>query len=344
MTDHAPASTPPADIRQRALIPPDRVRDNMAPLIEEGIITSADASLVVWYATLLRSENITVTDAAKRIGYSASTLSRLLQGNYGGDYTKVIEAVRQYRHLASERAKMASDEFVETSVWERVRSTCDLALLNGMPAVIMGPSQIGKTTALLEYKRRSEYNVVYVRMPAAPSHSAAVYAIAEAFGLSSKMRVSELLPKILRIADARTLLIIDEVHQVAISAGRSALRIMETIRQIRDESDCGLVICGTRAVDHELINSPALKGWLEQFVERCIRRLELPNDLPEADILATVAAYGMPAPDPDAARLIRTMRMNRLTKLIGLARKLASKNDDHVTWDHFRAAYRLVNN
>ena len=86
-----------------------------------------------------------------------------------------------------------------------------------------------------------------------------------------------------------------------------------------------------------------LEGVLEQFVERAIINLELPARIPDADIRKVVAAYGLPPPDAEAMKLLRTLRMNRLCKLSLLAAALAKKYKTSPTWEHFKAAFGAVN-
>ena len=320
----------------------DTVQRNLASLLEEGTISSDDRAQVLWLIGEMRQEGLSLADAGKRIGYDASTVSKVLGGAYKGSWSNVIESIRKYRHLVAERAKMASATFVETSIWERIRQTCDLALIHQMPAMIIGPSQIGKTRALLEYRRRSQYVVRYVRMPAAPGFRCALEAIADACGVTTRIPLGNLRRRIANALDERSLLMVDELHQLAISSGTgSAMKIVEYIRELHDDSGCGLVVCGTRALEHDLIQGP-LKGWLEQFAERCIKRLELPNDLPWNDLMLVAETYDLPEPPGPVADLIRHMRMNRYVKLLALAGNLARKRDEALTWEHVTTAHTLI--
>ncbi|MGN0857293.1 MAG: AAA family ATPase [Candidatus Spyradenecus sp.] len=321
----------------------DTVLRALNPLVEEGTLSSDDRAQLLWLIGEMRQSSLSLAEAGKRIGYDASTVSKVLGGTYKGSWSNVLESVRKYRHLQAERAKMVSAEFVETSIWERIRQTCDLALIHQMPAMIIGPSQLGKTRALLEYRRRSQFVVRYVRMPAAPGFRGAIEAIADACGVTTRITTEQLRRRIANALDERTLLVIDELHQLAISSGtHSAMKIMEYIRELHDVTQCGLVVCGTRALEHDLIQGP-LKGWLEQFVERCIKRLDLPNDLPWSDILLVARAYGLDEPSEAIAETLRHLRMNRLVKVLALAGNLARKRDQPLAWEHFTTAYALVN-
>lgn len=320
----------------------DAVAANMDRLVESGTITEDDKATVMWLFSHARNGSLSLADVGRLIGYSSTTVSRLFSGRYEGSYADVVGKVRNYRKLADERARLVGDEYVETSIWHAIRATCDLALIHQMPAIITGVSQIGKTWALQEYARRSDYTVRYVRMPAAPGFRGAIEAIADACSVTTRCTTEQLRRRISRALDNKSLLIVDELHQLAISAGKnSAMKIMEYIREVMDVSGCGLVVCGTRALEHDLINGE-LKGWLEQFRERCIKRLDFPERLPDDDILLFAAAHNLPEPDAETFALLRTMRTNRICKLLVLAGNLARRRNQELAWSHFNAAYAAV--
>ena len=321
----------------------DTLSADMDRLVEEGVITPADKNLVMWFFGEVKGRALSMGDAGKAIGYDASTVSRILRGRYEGNWGNVLKSIRRYKHLQDERGRMVRADFVETSIWQLIRATCDLALVHQMPSIIMGVSQIGKTASLLEYQRRSEYTVRYVRMPAAAGFRSAMEAVADACFITTRCTGEQLRRRVAGGLDERSLLIVDELHQLAISTGKTtAIKVMEWLRELHDISGCGLVVCGTRAVEGDLINGE-LRAWLDQFAQRCIRRLVLPDRLPDADIAAFGAAFGLPAPGTDILDLLRTLRANRLVKTLQLASNLAQRKAAPLTWDTFLAAHNTVN-
>lgn len=321
----------------------DTVATEMDRLADDGVISAADKALMMWLFGEIKRRGLSYADAGKTIGYDASTVSRILRGRYEGNWANVLKAIRRYKHLQDERGRMVRAEFVETSVWHQVRATCDLALVHQMPSIIMGVSQIGKTAALVEYQRRSEYTVRYVRMPAAAGFRSAMEAVADACYITTRCTGEQLRRRVAGGLDERSLLIVDELHQLAISTGRTtAIKVMEWLRELHDVSGCGLVVCGTKAVEGDLINGE-LRAWLDQFAQRCIRRLVLPDRLPDADIALFGAAFGLPAPDAGLLDLLRTLRANRLVKTLQLADNLARRKGQSLTWDTFVAAHNTVN-
>ncbi len=318
----------------------DTVAVGFEKLVDEGRITANDKGLILWFFGHCKDRHLNLSEAGKEIHYNAATVSRLFRGNYEGSLDNVIKAIRTYKQLVDERAKMSSDEFVETSIWKSVRATCELALLRHAPARIIGVSQIGKTHSLLEYKRRSEYLVRYVRIPAAPSFKLCVEEIAAACGVTTCCRVDDLRKRTAQALDHNTLLIIDELHELAISSGHTvAMRVMEWIRQLYDVSGCGIVVCGTKVMEEDLMNGPDM-GWLDQFNQRCIKILALPNRLPDADIVLTAKAHGFPPPPEAYLCGLREMRMNRLTVALNLASDVAAKRGVERSWELFASVLK----
>lgn len=335
VADSAPSASVP--------ISADTVSAEMDRIVDDGVITAADKTILMWFFGEIKRRSLSYADAGKAIGYDASTVSRMLRGRYEGNWANVLKALRRYKHLQDERGKMVRAEFVETSIWHQIRATCDLAIVHQMPSIITGVSQIGKTAALLEYQRRSEYTVRYVRMPAAAGFRSAMEAVADACYITTRCTAEQLRRRVAGGLDDRSLLIVDELHQLAISTGRTtAIKVMEWLRELHDVSGCGLVVCGTRAVEGDLINGE-LKAWLDQFAQRCIRRLSLPDRLPDADIGLFGAAFGLPAPDECMLDLLRTLRANRLVKTLQLADNLARRKGVALSWDTFAAAHNTVN-
>lgn len=322
----------------------DTIAAAMDRILAEGKITEPEKSLVIWLFSHAREAGMGLADIGSQIGYSSTTVSRLFSGRYEGNYTDVIAKVRAYRHLSDERRRLSQSEFIETSIWHEIRKACDLALIHQIPGIIMGVPQIGKSKSLEQYRDRSEYVVRYVRMPAAPGFRGAIEAIADACSITTRCTTEQLRRRLYKGLDNRSLLIIDELHQLAISAGRnSAMKIMEYIRELMDMSGCGLIICGTRALDEDLINGE-LAGWLEQFRERLINQVDLPDRLPTADILLVAQSYGLASePDADTWELLKNIRMNRLLKTLMLARNYAANHSQEFAWLHFARVHKSIN-
>ena len=143
------------------------------------------------------------TKAAAALGMSATTVSRVRRGIYEGDLGAVADKAALALRLWQERGD-GRRAFVETSIAAKVFTACDFALSRQTPVILTGESQIGKTTALEEYARRSDAPVRLVRMPAAANLPLFLEELAEALGVAAKP--GERRRRILRALNDRTLL------------------------------------------------------------------------------------------------------------------------------------------
>ena len=258
------------------------------------------------------------------------------------------EIARVYLELDAERQRMRSDKFIETSTWKRVNNVCNLAIQRNAITRIIGPSQIGKTHSLREYQRRAKFQCAYLRIPAAPTFKLCVDAFCEAVGVSASLRIEEARPRIAKAVGENTLLMVDELHELIMSAGKStAMKVLEWIREIWDNSHCGMCLCGTSALEDDLINDPKMKGWLGQLDQRCIRVLKLPNAVPMEDVVLAGQVYGIKGSTKPVENLLRNIRMNRLTTILAMTEKWCSgmnksKQKHPLNWESFAQVYNAT--
>lgn len=267
--------------------------------------------------------------AAERLGMSATTVSRVRRGIYEGDLAAVADKAALALRLWAERDTQRHI-FVETSVAQRIFTACDFALNRQTPAIVTGIPQIGKTSAFLEYARRSDAAVRYFRMPAAANLGLFLEELADALGVAAKP--CERRRRILRALNDRTLLIVDELHELVISTSRAQTRrICEVLRELFDKTRCGLVLCGTDVLTADLLRGPDA-GLLDQIVQRAVE-MRLPRRLPLADVAKVAAAYGFPAVIPEEIRSpVRDLRMNRLCLISAMAAEAAAKRGVAPDW------------
>lgn len=333
--------------QSRVSVPGDTVLLALTRLVTTGEIDEQAKAAIWWFYGHVRDNCMSLTDAGKCIDRDGTTVHRLFNGRYGAKYDNLVAEINRYRKIASERAKRRDIGFIETSVWRKVSTVCRSALYDNMPAYIYGASQIGKTASLLEYQRRNNHGQTrYVRMPAAPSLSLAINAIAEACYISTRHNQMDLRRRIMDALDDRTLLIVDEFHQAIINAGDvCARRIVEFVREVYDRTGCGVVICGTKVLRDELERGRQCMVW-DQFRRRGIINLQLPDTPPRADIIKIAAAFGLGEPDPDTLEMIKEMLrasgIGKLFKFLQYAYGLAGTEGKPLEWEHFKTAYRSV--
>ena len=324
----------------------DQVRATCRAYVDAGRITDEGLESIIKLFNLGKQRGYSFDQTGALVEYSGATLSRLFAGKYEGALDKVVSQINSYLELEAERAKMKSDRFIENSIWTKVNSLCNFAITRNAIVRLVGPSQIGKTHCLKEYMRRSNKQVCYARIPAAPTMKLAVAAFADAVGVGSSLRVDEARQRVAKAVGRNTLLIVDELHELVMSGGKgTAMKVVEWIREIWDNSGCGMVLCGTRSLEDDLINDARMKGWLVQIDQRCQRVMNLPNRIPHEDIELAAKAYGIGGSTACVENILANIRMNRFTSCLALtaswcAGNNKSKQKHPLNWESFRAVYR----
>jgi DNA transposition AAA+ family ATPase len=324
----------------------DQVRATCQIYVDAGRISDEGLESIVRLFNLGKSKGYSFDQTGALVEYSGATLSRLFAGKYDGALDKVVSQINSYLELEAERAKMKSDRFIENSIWTRVNNLCNFAITRNAIVRLIGPSQIGKTYCLKEYMRRSNKQVCYVRIPAAPTMKLVVEAFARSVGVNSSVRVDDARQRVAKAIGRNTLLIIDELHELVMSAGKgTAMKCIEWIREIWDNSGCGMILCGTRSLEDDLINDAKMKGWLVQIDQRCQRVMSLPTRIPMEDIILAAAEYGITGSTASVEGILSSIRMNRLTSCLALTASFCAGNNRQKqkhpkNWESFKAVYR----
>lgn len=324
----------------------DQVRASMRMYLDAGRISDEGLESLIRLFNLGKARGYSFDQTGELVSYSGATMSRLFAGKYDGNLEKVVAQVDSFLDLEAEREKMKNDRFIENSIWESVKRLCDMAIRRNAIVRLVGPSQLGKTFCLKEYARRAKIQVCYLRIPAAPTFKLVVDAVCQAVGVNSSLRVEEARQRVAKAVSRNTLIIIDELHELVMSAGKgTAMKCMEWVREIWDNSGCGMVLCGTRSMEDDLINDAKMKGWLVQIDQRCIRVKQLPNRIPMEDIVLAGAAYGIKGDFGKAENILATIRMNRLTACLTMTASWCDGNNRDKakhpkTWESFAKVYK----
>jgi DNA transposition AAA+ family ATPase len=303
--------------------------------------------LIRWLFFRSIEEGVSLKDAADAIHYSNTVLWRVMRGEYEGDVSAVCDAIENYKRICDQRDGIARQSFVETDTAKRIWKICDAAVTYQSIAMIFGDSQTGKTWALQEYARRHNHGATkYVRMPAAAGLQRVMRAFAEACGVSHKCSFDEMRDRVQRAIDKNTLVIVDELHQVFETYKPHArVAVLEVLRELHDNSGCGLILCGTN-VAREEIERGQYKLLLEQLRRRGIFRLQLPQVAPWSDRVAIAAAYGLPDPDGAAREtvdeIVHASGLRAYVSYLQAATKMAAKRKQPLAWRHVQDAYDTV--
>ena len=330
--------TLPGDVVQRAL---DRLEG-------EGEIAKDERKEIWWLYSYSMENGYSLSDVGKAIGKDASTVHRLFTGRYGAKYSGLVSAILKFHRLADERGSRKNVRFIETSTYTKIEQICRHALVGQHTAFITGNSQIGKTHCLKEYARRNNHGQTkYIEIPEPASIGAVQQELARACYISTRLGASRTGPRLLESISDQMLIIVDEIHRPFVTCTeRVALRIIEWLRYVYDNTGCGMVFCGTNIFNDELHDGRQSRV-LEQVRRRGIIELALPETPPKADIDKFAAEFGLPPPDGAASDIIGTMLrrsgLKQYVVFLQSANNLAQKQKKPISWDHFIAAYDLIN-
>ena len=126
----------------------------------------AASGVVIRFQAWSRVKGLSQAQAARLLGVSSSTLSQVLSGKYAGDVARVAEKMLRALDRAERRANAPKrPDFVMTSVAEEVLATLRTAHDEGVMAVVMGPSGVGKTAAVDCYRRAEPETILITMRP-----------------------------------------------------------------------------------------------------------------------------------------------------------------------------------
>lgn len=319
-------------------------------LIQSGTITQEGYDSIWWYYNHCQANDWSQSRASREIKKSSwSTLYRVWTGTYGAGYESIIDSIDRVKIIVEQRAKLATIDFIETSVWHTISDVCDNALIGQEISTIHSDSQIGKSTAFGQYvKVNPGKRVILFRMPSVPNFSMFLNDFAAACYLARATNTNQMRQGILNSIDSRTLVIIDETHQLFLGAGKKSapVAILEFLREVHDATGCGVVICGTNVLNDELTRGPRAKIF-RQLMRRGIIHVQLPNSTPKDDIKLAASKFGIiDKPDKEAFKLIADIDSDYgfgiLLKVMKAASTLAGKKSTTPTWDHFVEAWVIL--
>lgn len=337
---------PSGNITNYVALSADKVKEVTSALVVSGDLTPEMAADVFWLFGWIKGSKLTESAAAKCVGLDASTLHRVIRGQYGASYAGVCAKIGKFRLITEARAHKRDAGFIETSTWRKVSGVCTGALNDQLPAMIYGASQIGKTTCLLEFARRNNHGTTkYIRMPCHCSFSYFVRSLAGSCYLTNNRycRIDDMRDRICATLDANNLLIVDEFHQAFTTCGQEVERsILEFVREVYDRTKCGIVMSATKLGRREFEGGRNAAVY-EQFRRRGMVTLVLPDTPPKSDIDAIARAYKLPAPSGETLDAIREMLKRSGTgmyvKYLQKAASVAAQRGEPFTWDSFLSVW-----
>ena len=348
--DRETADRPSAVIVRGINMPAHQVRAAIQQAVVRGQVSEEDGEEIFWlYSYAVENKLNEAALAAKMGEYDKNTLYQLFRGLYGvykdgkaSSWANIVRTIKAFKKIELEESQKKNIGIIETEVKQVVFRACDAALGDGMPAFIYGASQIGKTTALLEYQRLHNHGrTVYLRMGSNWTKARFVRELARHFNNGVKATRSWALEDaIFGSLNRYNLLIIDEFHLAIETTNEAAGKeIVEFLREIYDRTGCGLVLASTK-VGLEGLEGGKNRLLFDQLRRRGVVKVVLPDAPPVRDINTIARSFDLPLPAGDDLRavknLIQTRGLGVFLKYLQKAYAVTKKRKAELTWEAFR--------
>lgn len=247
-------------------------RPEVRQLVREGFL---------WCIT----HDITQEEWAKAIGMAPNTFYKFLTGKYKHPQTgvrldlsdKYELAMRQWLKLQKSAfgASFGNGEFVMTPTAKKVAYACSIARESRTPVFLFGPSQIGKTWALIyDAETHNHGKTIYVRCSSMAGLHGLMNTIGARIGVSSRGSKDAMKQGMLAAFQPDMVLILDEFHELLYTYRReSFFACAEFVRELYDRIGMGIVLSLTNFGRDQIGESR--KSDLEQIFRRGVHRIQV---------------------------------------------------------------------
>jgi DNA transposition AAA+ family ATPase len=296
-----------------------------------------------WLHNFAKSNNFSVDEIGTKLKqsngshYSGDSVYQLLSGRRTVEQmSKIIEAVQALEKIERERQTITRAGFVETNLTKKIFQICDSARNFRKMMFLIGPSHIGKSTALLEYARRNNSGAtIYLRAPAGGGKARTLYMLAEALNLPTYGSIVKLEIAILNAVDDTQIILVDEATQLL--HGRCGLKTLGFFRELHDTTNCGMVYSATEVFDDAMMHGPDSKR-LNQTNQRHLIKAKLPKKPTRSNLNDFASHFGL-APAQDEAldlqtEIIRTDSLGRWCSILEGASRIANRAKEDICWNH----------
>jgi DNA transposition AAA+ family ATPase len=295
---------------------------------------------IAWFHQHSLEEGLGWKDVTEAIGYSESTIFRVIKGTYEGSYEKIAESIRSYRKIAAARAAIKHADFCQTRITRLVSGALSYALANNSITTITGESRMGKTATAKWWRDQNNHGrTAFVTAPAYGAARALLREIAECLGINRNTGITCMHESILRAFNRNRMLIVDEATRLLPKDRRGEPTLLEILRDIHDRTDCGLAFLCTRRFEDRLSKG---EYQFEQVLGRIGMPVQLPREVTWQDIKPIVSQYvcGLPADLRDELLKIANDRgrLGILCETLKFASRIAAKSDEKLTADTIKTA------
>lgn len=299
--------------------------------------------LLMWFHQHALDQGFTLDEAGKAIQYDKSTVYRVLRGIYEGSIEKVVSAIESYKRIADERATIQDNYIVENSITRMIGAGLNYALSNNSITMITGESRMGKTESAKLWRDANNHGTsVLVTAPPIGGSKVLLQRIATAVGVSKNKSMADMFEAITRSFNRNRILIIDEAHRLMPSNSRSNPVNIEILRDLHDQTGCGLAFIATQRFSDDLHKS---SYQFEQILGRIGMPIRLKRVIPAKDIMPIIQQY-IPEPSREMVDQCKAIandpgRLGILAEDLKISSRIAGKAKQELGEEHFFKALKL---
>lgn len=337
------------------------IRDHIAHCSPEG--RQALVDLFLW--CIDSAHPVPRSEAAAGLGYSDNVLYKLYTGRYEHPDSgkkldvpeKLISSINKFLELQKRSYIGERSDFVLTPTAKKIWQAAEIARESHSPVFVIGRSHIGKTLALQQYSARNNHGKSpYVRMKAASGLGGMVRRICSRVGVSENSNTASLIDALKGAIRSDMVLILDEIHLLHYTYRLSSFfACMEVIREIYDETNCGMVLCGTKLLLQKM--NQGERGEMEQLMRRGVHRFILPEMPTQKDVAMILKHNGFEFPskslvvETDTGKfkpfdllreLAKTSALKAICERMRYAKKLAEMDKGKLSWRYFVEAHLTI--
>lgn len=232
----------------------------------------------------MEERGMTQTEAARVVDIHSSTLGQMLNKKYSGRVGRICDRMNRILKHARLREEIPGDPpFARTSVAERVTHALGLAHVESRMTMILGPTGIGKTTAVKRYCEKWP-GTVYVMAAPHSSPCAVLRTLAEKLGVQWSGSSYDMRKAVARVlGQTDRLLVVDDIDY-------TPEETVQDLRVINEVGDVGIALVGTEAYYEKLSERPS--ATIRQFLHR-VAYVEKLGPCSEDDIERIASPYNL---------------------------------------------------
>lgn len=211
--------------------------------------------------------DISMTKASAGIGYSVGVISQVLSGTYKADATHVWEKIAAWLDIQISRELQTKD--LPTLALPRttqIKSAVRITHEEKFIALILGHSGSGKSRGLEAYHQENPHTSILIKCDPVHQLSAIITLLAQALGLESRGRISEVSDRIIAELLRRDVVVIFDEADYLTDQCLEYLRIA-----INDKGRSGLVFAGLERIQGRIKNLRTDHRQLENRIGMLLR-------------------------------------------------------------------------